>query len=75
MFDIKLIDGRYFSNVVAWDKSQEDFENDINFILKSSNQMDIIDDLGEELGGTLVENIKSEEIEYICKSYEYKGVK
>ena len=71
MFDIKLIDGRYFSNVCIVDEFTGDMDNMKDILDNSNYKMSIyhfIDDEEEELLAT----IHSDDIEYICEAYEYK---
>jgi len=70
MFDVKLKDGRYFSNVDIWDCDLGEFD-DIEFILKWNEQMQIYYS-NDENGKNLLAEITCEDIEYICKSYTYK---
>lgn len=77
-WDIKLTDGRYFSNVIACDEYGE--EDIVEVIL--DNQY--IDDNGQvinlemrifktndEDGKNELTKCYSKDIEYVCKSYEY----
>ena len=70
MFDIKLIDGRYFKNIELWDFDLGEFE-DITFILNREESMQIYY-MNDEKGNDLLAEINCDDIEYICKSYEYE---
>ena len=81
MFDIKLKNGRYFSNVELFDINTGKIE-DINTILGNEYigdngelvivKMDIYK-VNDSEGDNLLESVTSNDIEYICGTYKYKA--
>lgn len=73
-FDIKLVDGRYFSFIELWN---DDFIHSVDYLYESNQKFDIITDKlkGEAKGmyNSLVERISIQDVEYVCKSYKYRG--
>lgn len=77
MFDIKLVDGRYFSNVYLWDNYYEEHfsTSGITLILQLSHEhkLSIGRELNEEEYEYEKDDIVATDIEYICESYKYKN--
>ena len=73
MFDVKLTDGRYFKNI---DFVDNDFGEVINIssILDWGYKMQIYHENDFE-GEDLLAEIKSDDIEYVCKAYKYREAK
>lgn len=71
MFDVKLMDGRYFKNVEIWVADENpDFTNDITFILQTDKILELTQN---NENYTTLATIKNNDIEYICNTYEYKS--
>ena len=71
MFDIKLKDGRYFSNVCIMDEIQNVWLEHIVTILDNSDfKMQIYHGNDDDCEETH-EEITSGDIEYICPAYTY----
>jgi hypothetical protein len=70
MFDVKLIDGRYFKNVSMWDCDLGEFDN-IEHILNRKEDIQIYSD-NDDTGETLLAEVNCDEIEYVCKAYTYR---
>ena len=71
MFDIKLKDGRYFSNVCIMDEFQNVWLEHIVTILDNSDFKMKVYHGNDDYCSEIIEEITSEDIEYICPAYTY----
>lgn len=77
-WDIKLTDGRYFSNVIICDEYGEEYYGEVildNQYIDDDGQainLEIsIFKVNDEDGKNELAKCYSKDIEYVCKSYEY----